>query len=184
MISAQTLRVCREGKPLHNFPDHALVCGGRQRLRRSFDGALRDQPLQFGNAGAAIGAGLELGADARPRCARRSQWHRRSVARPTPKQAQTMGPVLATPSVGAARQQQAALIVGERVQPRTGSSPRPSRRHHARGRRTGRSRCGRRRTSAARYTPPPKSRYSAISSPAAARSQAGQRARSALSANR
>jgi len=25
MISAQTLRVCREGKPLHTFPDHALV---------------------------------------------------------------------------------------------------------------------------------------------------------------
>jgi hypothetical protein len=24
MISAQTLRVCREGKPLHTFPDHAL----------------------------------------------------------------------------------------------------------------------------------------------------------------
>src|SRR6201982_4176107 len=25
MISAQTLRVCREGKPLHTFPDHALA---------------------------------------------------------------------------------------------------------------------------------------------------------------
>jgi hypothetical protein len=25
MISAQTLRVCREGKPLHTFPDHALM---------------------------------------------------------------------------------------------------------------------------------------------------------------
>jgi HEAT repeats len=25
MISAQTLRVCREGKPLHTFPDHALT---------------------------------------------------------------------------------------------------------------------------------------------------------------
>jgi hypothetical protein len=25
MISAQTLRVCREGKPLHAFPDPALV---------------------------------------------------------------------------------------------------------------------------------------------------------------
>src|SRR5262245_60856408 len=24
MISAQTRRVCREGKPLHTFPDHAL----------------------------------------------------------------------------------------------------------------------------------------------------------------
>src|SRR5437764_2032760 len=24
MIAAQTLRVCREGKPLHAFPDHAL----------------------------------------------------------------------------------------------------------------------------------------------------------------
>jgi hypothetical protein len=25
MISAQTLCVCREGKPLHAFPDHALA---------------------------------------------------------------------------------------------------------------------------------------------------------------
>ena len=25
MISAQTLRVCREGKPLYTFPDHALT---------------------------------------------------------------------------------------------------------------------------------------------------------------
>jgi hypothetical protein len=25
MISAQTLRVCREGKPVSTFPDHALV---------------------------------------------------------------------------------------------------------------------------------------------------------------
>ena len=25
MISAQTLRVCREGKPLRTFPDHALA---------------------------------------------------------------------------------------------------------------------------------------------------------------
>src|ERR1700704_1888564 len=27
MISAQTLRVCREGKPVPNFPDHALKPG-------------------------------------------------------------------------------------------------------------------------------------------------------------
>jgi len=27
MISAQTLRVCREGKPVPTFPDHALVAG-------------------------------------------------------------------------------------------------------------------------------------------------------------
>src|SRR6266849_430764 len=26
MISAQTLRVCREGKPVPTFPDHALEC--------------------------------------------------------------------------------------------------------------------------------------------------------------
>jgi hypothetical protein len=25
MISAQTLRVCREGKPIPTFPDHALA---------------------------------------------------------------------------------------------------------------------------------------------------------------
>jgi hypothetical protein len=28
MISAQTRRVCREGKPLHTFPDHALKRDG------------------------------------------------------------------------------------------------------------------------------------------------------------
>jgi len=45
MFSAQTLRVCREGKPLHTFPDHALnrfaafhhvdfeACGSRMRRR-------------------------------------------------------------------------------------------------------------------------------------------------------
>jgi hypothetical protein len=27
MISAQTLCVCREGKPLHTFPDHVLAAG-------------------------------------------------------------------------------------------------------------------------------------------------------------
>ncbi|WP_207234629.1 hypothetical protein, partial [Bradyrhizobium sp. Leo170] len=33
MISAQTLRVCREGKPVSTFPDHALE-GGADRLTR------------------------------------------------------------------------------------------------------------------------------------------------------
>ena len=47
---------------------------------------------------------------------------------------------------GAARQQHAALVVGERHPPRTGASPRPSRPRHARDRRTGRPRCGPRRT--------------------------------------
>src|SRR5580704_16346389 len=27
MVSAQTLRVCREGKPVSTFPDHALAAG-------------------------------------------------------------------------------------------------------------------------------------------------------------
>src|SRR5215470_10217459 len=36
MISAQTLRVCREGKPLHTFPDHALV-----NLRRALQRLLQ-----------------------------------------------------------------------------------------------------------------------------------------------
>jgi len=31
MISAQTLRVCREGKPLHTFPDHALAAVSLQK---------------------------------------------------------------------------------------------------------------------------------------------------------
>jgi hypothetical protein len=51
MISAQTLRVCREGKPVPTFPDHALapatnafdpmieseVLGGALLLRRNVD---------------------------------------------------------------------------------------------------------------------------------------------------
>src|SRR4030088_701165 len=32
MISAQTLRVCREGKPVPTFPDHALGFRGSPRL--------------------------------------------------------------------------------------------------------------------------------------------------------
>jgi ABC-2 type transport system ATP-binding protein len=35
MISAQTLRVCREGKPLHSFPDHALAFAGPDSPRRN-----------------------------------------------------------------------------------------------------------------------------------------------------
>jgi hypothetical protein len=35
MISAQTLRVCREGKPVSTFPDHAVLA----------DCALRPAPL-------------------------------------------------------------------------------------------------------------------------------------------
>jgi hypothetical protein len=35
MISAQTLRVCREGKPVPTFPDHALR---RESLRQQHDG--------------------------------------------------------------------------------------------------------------------------------------------------
>src|SRR6185312_9076937 len=34
MISAQTLRVCREGKPLHTFPDHALALALGDETRR------------------------------------------------------------------------------------------------------------------------------------------------------
>src|SRR5215475_13861308 len=34
MISAQTLRVCREGKPLHTFPDHALAGGCDELMNR------------------------------------------------------------------------------------------------------------------------------------------------------
>src|SRR5712664_3984580 len=33
MISAQTLRVCREGKPVPTFPDHALGFRGSPQLR-------------------------------------------------------------------------------------------------------------------------------------------------------
>src|SRR6185437_13767189 len=39
MISVQTLRVCREGKPLHSFPDHALALFGllREPLQEALD---------------------------------------------------------------------------------------------------------------------------------------------------
>jgi hypothetical protein len=45
MISAQTLRVCREEKPVSTFPDHALEPGGCydsrwQMARRTDDGAI------------------------------------------------------------------------------------------------------------------------------------------------
>src|ERR1700733_14550099 len=43
MISAQTLRICREGKPLHTFPDHALVIP-----RAGIDRAERPQCRRFG----------------------------------------------------------------------------------------------------------------------------------------
>jgi hypothetical protein len=34
MISAQTLRVCREGKPASTFPDHSLIFPGTSALPR------------------------------------------------------------------------------------------------------------------------------------------------------
>jgi len=37
MISAQTLRVCREGKPVPTFPDHALVFFDPYHLRPAAD---------------------------------------------------------------------------------------------------------------------------------------------------
>jgi hypothetical protein len=36
MISAQTLRVCREGKPLRTFPDHALDVAGDPEAEACF----------------------------------------------------------------------------------------------------------------------------------------------------
>src|SRR5215510_9872528 len=46
MISAQTLRVCREVKPLHTFPDHALSSAAELRIElaphRLFDMAAGD----------------------------------------------------------------------------------------------------------------------------------------------
>src|SRR3984893_8406483 len=40
MISAQTLRVCREGKPVPTFPDHALGSSVTGRQRRQFRGII------------------------------------------------------------------------------------------------------------------------------------------------
>ncbi|KIU47655.1 hypothetical protein QU41_17620 [Bradyrhizobium elkanii] len=34
MISAQTLRACRAGKPLHTFPDHAQSFAARKSVCR------------------------------------------------------------------------------------------------------------------------------------------------------
>src|SRR6202043_2267030 len=57
MISAQTLRVCREGKPVPTFPDHALnglTAGCRRALELDCGsgayqkGALRTCPLRAG----------------------------------------------------------------------------------------------------------------------------------------
>jgi hypothetical protein len=36
MISAQTLRVCREEKPLHAFPDHAVADMPEERAMSAF----------------------------------------------------------------------------------------------------------------------------------------------------
>jgi hypothetical protein len=43
MISAQTLRVCREGKPAPTFPDHAVAAEKKKaadHIRRSLFGLL------------------------------------------------------------------------------------------------------------------------------------------------
>ncbi len=76
MISAQTLRVCREGKPVPTFPDHALIglraiCGesprcsaiSRHRYIRSlinFETARRSTSCRAPQAATASAAGLGL----------------------------------------------------------------------------------------------------------------------------
>ncbi len=55
--------------------------------------ARRDQALQLRNARAAIGAGFQLGADLAPQCHAAAAMVSQMVLRPTPKQAQTIGPV-------------------------------------------------------------------------------------------
>ena len=108
-------------------------------LQRGADRHRGDQPLQLGNAGSAIGAGLQpradLGRSVRTSCNRVAD-RRAADAKAGADHRACADDALA----GAARQQQAAFVVGERPRPRTGASPRPSRPHHARARRTGRPR--------------------------------------------
>src|SRR5271165_4694243 len=104
------------------------------------------------------------------------------VPRPTPKQAQTMGPKLAAPSLERPESSMARASSDSASAAKncftTSQSPAscagPTNRQVS---------MRSPRKDAARYTPPPKSRYSARSSPAIERSQDDQRARSPLSAN-
>jgi hypothetical protein len=47
MISAQTLRVCREGKPLHTFPDHALTAHNKATRDRIMSDAFERFRFSF-----------------------------------------------------------------------------------------------------------------------------------------
>src|SRR4051812_18179887 len=105
------------------------------------------------------------------------------AVRPTPKQAQTIGPALAEPSADLPESK-----VRRWSSPSASAANRLLTAFQSQGSRAGPTN---RQVSmrfsendAARNTPPPKSRYSARSPPAAERIQACHRARSTLSANR
>jgi hypothetical protein len=143
---------------------------------------LCDQPLQFGNAGAAIGARLEFCADVGGGTRAGCDGFADRVAADAEAGADDGTGI--GKSVGRlARQQHAALVIAERVRseqilddiPVAGVLRRPN------------EKAGSIRSplkDAARYTPPPKSTYSATSSRAKDLNQDCQPARSALSANR
>src|SRR6266481_1847683 len=61
MISAQTLRVCREGKPAPTFPDHAL---GAMPVPNGSTG--RTSPGAFSNLGHSLKQNLMGSADRAP----------------------------------------------------------------------------------------------------------------------
>src|SRR6185369_5510050 len=63
MISAQTLRVCREGKPLHTFPDHALRRSRSHHLRQELLALLLRTRTLHGRRKALEDAILEGGDD-------------------------------------------------------------------------------------------------------------------------
>ena len=149
-------------------------------IRRS---GLRDQALQFRNAGAAIGAGLEPQADFGGRARARGNRLADRVAADAEAGADHR-PRAREPLWRLAGQQHAPLIVGE-AEPAANSSFTTSQSPASRaGPRNRQVSIASPANDAARYTPPPKSLYSASSSPATERSHDDQPLRSALSAMR
>src|SRR6202051_3134311 len=68
MISAQTLRVCREGKPVPTFPDHALVLLSQKTASRRLKESAIWGDSGFGDRrrGWADGVGMAVNLDLRP----------------------------------------------------------------------------------------------------------------------
>jgi len=62
-LRANAFSVCREGQPLHTFPDHALVCGLRpQPLRADVDHQRRQQDQADNGVADAAASAEQAGA--------------------------------------------------------------------------------------------------------------------------